>query len=113
MKASPPEKRKRGLSASDSSPATVGFRLNPEHGCILAGRASALGVSPHELARRYLIEVLEEAEERAALRQAVTTLNGNLLKFRDEFIFALEAVLASAGKVERADVRAWIDEHFK
>ena len=113
MKASPPEKRKRSFTASDTSPSTVGFRLDPEHGCILAGRASALGVSPHELARRYLIEVLEEAEERAALRQAVTTLNGNLLRFRDEFIFALEAVLASAGKVEKADVRVWIDEHFK
>ena len=89
---------------SQTSPSTVGFRLDPERGCILAERAAALGVSPHELARRYLIEVLEEAEERAALRQAVTTLNGNLLKFRDEFIFALEAVLASAGKVERAEI---------
>src|ERR1039458_159037 len=113
MKASPPEKRKRGLSASDSSPATVGFRLNPEHGCILAGRASALGVSPHELARRYLIEVLEESEERAALRQAVQTLNGNIASFRDEFIFAVEALLGSAGKLKEAEAVAFIDKNFK
>ena len=97
---------------ADQCPDTVGFRLDPEHGEVLATRAKALGVSSHELARRYLIEILEETEERAALREAVQTLNGNLTHFHNDFIFATEALLASGGKVKEADARAWIDKHF-
>jgi len=103
----------RNKKCHDSSPATIGFRLDPDYGEVLATRADALGVSSHELARRYLIEVLKESEERAALRQAVQTLNGNLTHFRDDFILAVEALLASAGKVKEADASAWVDEHFK
>lgn len=103
----------RNKKPADRNPSTIGFRLDPEYGDVLATRAKALGVSSHELARRYLIEILEESEERAALREAVQTLNGNLTQFRDEFIFATEALLASAGKVKEGDARAWIDEHFK
>ena len=102
----------RNKKTADQIPATIGFRLDPEYGDVLASRAKALGVSSHELARRYLIEVLEESEERAAVREAVQALNGNLTQFRDEFIFATEALLASAGKVKEGDARAWIDEHF-
>ena len=103
----------RNKKTADQCPSTVGFRLDPEHGEVLAARAKALGVSSHELARRYLIEVLDESEERAALRAAVQSLSGHLLQFRDDFIFATEALLASGGKVKEADARAWIDEHFK
>ena len=103
----------RSKNNKDTPPNTVGFRLGPEYGKVLATRANALGVSSHELARRYLIEVLEESEERAVLRQAVQTLNGNLTHFRDDFIFAIEALLASAGKVKENEAAAWVDEHFK
>ena len=98
---------------ADQCPDTVGFRLDPEHGEVLAIRATALGVSSHELARCYLIELLEESEERAAPREEVQSLNANLTHFRDDFIFATEALLASGGKVKEVDARAWIDEHFK
>ena len=94
-------------------PSTVGFRLDPESGRALAARAAALGVSPHELARSYVIEVLQEAEERAALREAVQELNGKLLRFRADFVVAIEALLVSAGKVEDSSARAWVDKHFK
>ena len=103
----------RNQKSGDISPSTIGFRLDPEYGRVLATRAKALGVSSHEVARRYLIEVLEESEERAALRQAVQTLNGNITHFRDDFIFSVEALLASAGKVGKTEAVAWVDEHFK
>jgi hypothetical protein len=97
----------------DQSPGVIAFRIDPETEQILAARAAALGMSRNLLARRCVMEVLEESEERAALRVAVQALNGNLTQFRDEFIFATEALLASAGKVKEGDARAWIDEHFK
>ena len=96
-----------------TGPTTIGFRLEPQYEQVLAMRAEALGVSSHELARRYLIEMLEESEERAVLRQAVQTLNGNLTHFRNDVIFAVEAILASAGKVNETEAAAWVDKHFR
>lgn len=96
----------------ETGPTTIGFRLEPKYGQVLATRANALGVSPHELARRYLIEMLEESEERAVLRQAVQALNGNLNSFRNEFIFAVEAMLVRAGTVKNEEAATWIEEHF-
>jgi hypothetical protein len=97
----------------DQSPGVIAFRLDPESEQILAERAAALGVSRNILARRYLIEVLEASEERTALREAVNAANGNLTRFYNSFIFAVEALLVSAGKVKEEEARAWIDEHFK
>ena len=82
----------------DQSPGVIAFRLDPESEQILAERAAALGVSRNILARRYLIEVLEASEERTALREAVNAANGNLTLFYNNFIFAVEAVLVSAGR---------------
>ena len=56
------------------APPTVGFRLDDGSRRVLAQRADALGVSPHELARHYVVESLQEAEERAALREAILQL---------------------------------------
>lgn len=97
----------------DPSPGVIAFRLDPESEQILAERAAALGVSRNILARRYVIEALEASEERAALREAVNAANGNLNRFHDNFIFAVEALLVSAGKVKPDEAQAWIEEHFK
>jgi hypothetical protein len=68
----------RNKKPADKLPSTIGFRLDPEYGDVLATRAKAIGVSSHELARRYLIEILEESEERAAVREAVQVLRACL-----------------------------------
>ena len=52
---------------NDESSGVIAFRLDQENEELLAARAAALGVSRNLLARRYLIEVLEASEERAAL----------------------------------------------
>ena len=93
-------------------PANIGFRLDPASLCVLAERAKQLGVSPHKLARRYLLEILHEPEERAALREAVVALHQQVTGTREDIALATEALLASAGKVSDAEARAWVAEHF-
>ncbi len=90
------------------TPATIGFRLDPDSSRVLAERAARLGVSPHDLARHYVVELLHEREERAALRAAFEQLHQNLQQFRSDFAFAVEAVLTSAGQVPEDEARTWV-----
>ena len=96
-----------------AAPGSIAFRLDEHNRCVLAERAAALGVSPHELARHYVLEVLQEPEEREALRQAVAALHRGLAAVRDDVIASVEVLLSSAGKVTEEDARAWVDENFK
>lgn len=100
------------MAPSPSVPAVIGFRLDEESSAVLCHRAAALGVSPHDLARRYLIEVLHEPEERAALRAAVVALHQEITGTREDIALATEALLASAGKVTDQEAHAWVEEHF-
>ena len=104
-----PRSRSRVPAGTDPS-STIGFRLDDETRRVLFERAARLQVSPHELARRYVIEVLQESEERIALREAVETLNADLDQFRSGFALAMEALLVSAGKVSVTDARDWVDK---
>ena len=95
------------------APLTISFRLNPDAGQVLDYRAGQLGCSPHELARHYLLEALQAPEERAALREAVTRLDQAVNRLRGDFDFAVEALLASAGKVSPEAARKWVEASFK
>ena len=90
------------------TPATIGFRLDLDSSRVLAERAARLGVSPHELARHYVVELLHESEERAAFRTAFEQVQQNLEQFRNDFAFAVEALLSSAGKVSKEEARTWV-----
>lgn len=94
-------------------PATVGFRLEPEFGAVLFGRASTLGVSVHELARHYVMLVLQETQERSELRDAVTTLHRELTELRTDFSVATEALLTSAGKTSAANSKEWVKQNLR
>ena len=93
------------------TPATITFRFDdPEERRVLAERAAQLGVSPHELARHYVREILQQAEEREALREAIKQLNKNQRQFHKDFAFAVQALLTSAGKVSSQKAEAWVAE---
>ena len=89
---------------------TISFRLDPESSRALTARAGQLGVSPHDLARHYVIELLQESAERAALRSAFEQFHQNLQQFRSDFAFAVEAILTSAGQVSKDEARAWVEK---
>jgi len=101
-------------AASGKTPArtTIGFRLENEKFAELSRRAKALGVSPHELARHYVLEILSEKEERGALREAVNALGEYLGEVRKDIALAAEALLTAAGTVEEKDAREWAKKNL-
>jgi hypothetical protein len=92
------------------TPSTISFRLDPASSRRLAERAAQLGVSPHELARHYVVELLQAPEERTALRTAFEELHQNLHQFRSDFAFAVEALLTSAGQVPKEEAQTWVQK---
>ncbi len=90
----------------------VAFRLDAESCRILMGRAARLHISHHKLARQYVLEVLQEAEERVVLREKVQELNATLERFRINIAFSVESLLVSAGKVNQSDARNWVRNTF-
>ena len=78
---------------------------------VLADRALRLGVSPHELARYYVIEALEDSEERAAIREALLALRKDIQEARQDVAVSTEALLATAGKVSASEAKAWTKQN--
>lgn len=113
--------RKKTIAGpSLKAPETIGFRLDPASRIELAKRADRLGVSPHILAREYVIEMLHEAEERRQLREAVTQLSegvGTLFeavfKSREELATVAEALLVHAGNVDPKKAHQWVEDNFR
>ena len=108
-----PTKPTKSATAAAPATDTIGFRLEAEPRRILDERAAKLGVSPHALARHYVMEVLAEPEERAALRQAVQALSQSVARTHESLALGVEALLCSAGRVEEDKARAWVDLNFK
>lgn len=86
-------------------PTTITFRFDEPSAALLAERAARLRVSPHELAREYVHEMLHEAEERAVLLAAMNAL-------RQDVGVAVGALLTSAGKMSRDAALAWVRANF-
>lgn len=91
---------------------TIGFRLEAQEIAILSERAEKLGVSPHELARSYVLELLGASEERTALREGVVTLHNVIGLLREDLALSVEALLISAGKVSEEQARKWAEENL-
>ena len=91
-----------------SSPITS-FRLEPDEAELLSERAARLGVSPHELARHYVVEALVASEELAAIGTAVNALLQEMHGLRQDLALSVEALLASAGEVSEKQAHSWVE----
>jgi len=102
------------LAVPNGKTEAVSFRLDAASAAVLKARAEFFGKkSPGLLARQYVLECLMAEEERSALRQAVRALEGEIKTLRADFLLALEALLISAGKVEKEPAHEWIKKNFK
>lgn len=101
---------KKGRAESSE---VIGFRLEPDAGSVLAARAAALGVSRHELARQYVIQMLAESDSREAVVQAIRTLNREIQELREDVSLSTQTLLVSAGKVNPSDAEAWAADNLK
>ncbi|MCZ7640636.1 MAG: hypothetical protein M5U12_33985 [Verrucomicrobia bacterium] len=70
----PSQKQRVRPLAGVEAPVTVGFRLDADHSQALTRRAVKAGLSPHELARQFVVEALHDNERLSVLEQAVKAL---------------------------------------
>jgi len=80
---------------------------------VLSQRATQLNVSPHQLARYYVLEKLQEREDREALSQAIVALQGQLATLHKHFRLAVQVLLHAAGRVEKEDARSWVTKNLR
>ncbi len=93
-----------------AAPQTIGFRLDEQTMQLLVKRANRLGLSVRDLARHYVLLVLDEPEERIALQQFLQRIHQDQLQFRADFTFAVRALLSSAGKATAKEAKAWVEQ---
>ena len=97
---------------ADLAPATIGFRLNEQSRRILHERAMEEGVSPHVLAKSYVLQVLREPADREGLINAAAFLCAEIIKVREEIATTAKALLIKAGHVDEEEVEKWIVENY-
>lgn len=86
-------------------PEHINFRLKEPAMSVLAERAADKGLSPNQLARDYVMEALQEQEQRAELRKAVDAC-------RRDLAAATAAILQASGNVSEANIEAWVRENL-
>jgi hypothetical protein len=106
-------KTQPAVHATALAPATVGFRLDEKSRRLLGKRSARLGVSPHELAKDYVLERLNEQEERELLRMALNDLFVVNQQLRGDIATTAEAILIAAGKVDEKEAREWVERTFR
>lgn len=104
---------KARTKTSETSSTTISFRLNDDVQIALAARADVLGVSVHELARHYVMEMLGQGEERSALREAVVAVHNEVHLLRENVMISIRALLSSAGRVKPDEAEKWTEKVFE
>jgi hypothetical protein len=111
----PRTRKSRPKTAPDEPlpPITIGFRLDAASLHLLAAEADKQELSLHEVARRWVLERLENPVDTPAWKEAFDNLHMHVERTRQDFALGFEALLASAGKVTEEDALAWADRNFR
>ncbi len=80
---------------SASAKKNIGFRLDATLHKTLNTRAATADVSPHELARQYVLDRLHEGEERAETHQEIKAVTDEVAQLRDDLTVAIEGIAAT------------------
>lgn len=96
------------MKSTSLRPLVVSYRLDPEAADELSAEAKRLGISPHELARRVLLDWLSD-HDRHATEQALAELRAEVAKVRADLREAVIALLADAGRCTREDAEDWVN----
>lgn len=105
------------LTATNGSislaPDTIGFRLPDEESRdILGSRAQALGMSAHELARHYTLQMLREEDQRQETHAALVEVFRAVAGLRSSLHLVAEAAITASGRYTKEQARAWMLENL-
>src|SRR4051794_4236090 len=89
----------------------ITYRLSDPLFRALAQAAKKAGESPHRLARRVLMEWLQDAGRKEA-DETLAGLRGEIEKLRSDLRLAVTAILCDAGKLDLADAEEWVEQHL-
>jgi len=89
-------------------PATIGFRLDPETTATLLSNAASLKISPHELARHYVVKALQDASASDGVEKSLQELAAHLVAMRRDLVISVETLLLSAGDLNEEEAREWV-----
>ena len=101
------------LLAMKKASITVGFRLDAHHHGLLETQAQRLGESVGEVARKLVIEKLNEKDQVALLADKLAAVEKELSELRKDLALSVPAILAFAGKISQDDAKAWVAENLK
>lgn len=96
-----------------SAPPPIGFRLDVDSLRLLTEKAARSNVSVHELARTYVLEMLHMSEQIDRVGFAITNVWDDLYELREDLALSVQTLLVSAGKINRAEAEAWVDNNLK
>lgn len=78
-----------------------GFRLRPRERQIFLDRAAALFMSPHDLAKMYVVERLKAEDDAKDLGESLLEIRSELVAVRQDIALSTVAVLQHAGKTSK------------
>lgn len=101
-------------------PTSISFRLAAAECQALCERAAAGQTSPHELARDYVVAMLQRAGEPPAapggndaeLLEGLDVIFSLLLETRKDIALGVEALLVRAGRVNDQQATEWVQENY-
>lgn len=91
---------------------TVTFRLQLDALHVLVGRAKLLGVSRHQLAQLYVLQMLALEETQGDLTAGFEAVRKDITEMRAEIALGVEALLLTSGKYEPQEARKWVQSQF-
>jgi hypothetical protein len=102
--------------ASEPPKKPISFRLSEPLMDVLMHRATELDVSAHEIAKRIVVDFLQDAERTRVLDELKMTRQGmeqDLARLRKDLARTLETVVLNTNpEIEPAQVRAWVNKHL-
>ena len=100
------------MSPKSAKPTTVGFRVSADQYARLADAATRAAISPHELARRIVLQTLEATPKRESGSVNVEPTLAEIQKLRAELAVVFESFLVAAEVFDSDEARRFVTEKF-
>lgn len=94
----------------------ISFRLDAESRKQIDTRAERLGIKASELARKVVLDSLNDETELAQLRMKVSSLEDAVLGLREDLAVAVKALLVTKGAeqvVTPDQAEAWVNSNMR
>ena len=91
---------------------TISFRINGHRLTSLEKRAEKLALSPGDLARKCVVQMLDDENENDLLRLRLAALENEVKELRRGMSNMAEALLVVSGKVTKEQAKDWVKENL-